>query len=446
MSKKRAVFGTFCAAFLQILGVFLITDLPVIRLLPVPGILWFLAVAAYFWAVFFPLPGLKAPKKLRQLARGRFLLRCFAWLALFNLLLSIACFFSPYQLWWYWLIQLFASQLLLFPVLFSGMLRAALSSVQLGIWRRALLLMFWWMPGFNFALALAAAKKIGREYLEEWDREELEQVRAESAVCATRYPILMVHGVFFRDLHYFNYWGRIPTALKRNGAAIYYGEQPSADTVADCGSILRRRILQILEETGSEKVNIIAHSKGGLDARYCISMLGMGDRVASLTTVNTPHNGCAYADVLLKKVPERVRQQIARRYNSTLAKFGEQDADFLGAINDLTVENCTAFNELAADDPRVYYQSIGSRMKNGRSAPFPVSWSYHLVKAFSNENDGLVDTASQHWGENFRMLEPAGKRGISHGDMIDLWRQNIPGFDVREFYVDLVSELKNKGF
>ena len=141
-----------------------------------------------------------------------------------------------------------------------------------------------------------------------------------------------------------------------------------------------------------------------------------------------------------------MRQQIARRYNSTLAKFGEQDADFLGAINDLTVENCTAFNELAADDPQVYYQSIGSRMKNGRSAPFPVSWSYHLVKAFSNENDGLVDTASQHWGENFRMLEPAGKRGISHGDMIDLWRQNIPGFDVREFYVDLVSELKNKGF
>jgi triacylglycerol lipase len=30
--------------------------------------------------------------------------------------------------------------------------------------------------------------------------------------------------------------------------------------------------------------------------------------------------------------------------------------------------------------------------------------------------------------------------------MIDLNRENIDGFDVREFYVQLVSDLKNKGF
>jgi triacylglycerol lipase len=29
--------------------------------------------------------------------------------------------------------------------------------------------------------------------------------------------------------------------------------------------------------------------------------------------------------------------------------------------------------------------------------------------------------------------------------MIDLNRTNIPGFDVREFYVELVSDLKNRG-
>ena len=39
-----------------------------------------------------------------------------------------------------------------------------------------------------------------------------------------------------------------------------------------------------------------------------------------------------------------------------------------------------------------------------------------------------------------------GIRGISHGDMIDLNRQDIPGFDVREWYVELVSDLKNRGF
>ena len=40
----------------------------------------------------------------------------------------------------------------------------------------------------------------------------------------------------------------------------------------------------------------------------------------------------------------------------------------------------------------------------------------------------------------------SGKRGISHGDVIDLSRKNIPGFDVREFYVQLVKDLKERGF
>lgn len=41
------------------------------------------------------------------------------------------------------------------------------------------------------------------------------------------------------------------------------------------------------EETGCEKVNIIAHSKGGLDSRYAISRLGMDQYTASLTTINS---------------------------------------------------------------------------------------------------------------------------------------------------------------
>ena len=36
-----------------------------------------------------------------------------------------------------------------------------------------------------------------------------------------------------------------------------------------------------------EKVIIFAHSMGGLDARYMISVLGAGHRVASLTTIAT---------------------------------------------------------------------------------------------------------------------------------------------------------------
>ena len=55
--------------------------------------------------------------------------------------------------------------------------------------------------------------------------------------------------------------------------------------------------------------------------------------------------------------------------------------------------------------------------------------------------------SSFKWGSSFEMLRNSNpKRGISHGDVIDLNRENIKGFDVREFYVQLVSGLREMGF
>ena len=33
----------------------------------------------------------------------------------------------------------------------------------------------------------------------------------------------------------------------------------------------------------------------------------------------------------------------------------------------------------------------------------------------------------------------------AHGDVIDLMREDIAGFDVREFYIELVHGLKKRG-
>ena len=38
--------------------------------------------------------------------------------------------------------------------------------------------------------------------------------------CATKYPILLVHGAGARDRKRPNYWGRIPAALKAEGASV----------------------------------------------------------------------------------------------------------------------------------------------------------------------------------------------------------------------------------
>ena len=61
------------------------------------------------------------------------------------------------------------------------------------------------------------------------------------------------------------------------------------------------------------------------------------------------------------------------------------------------------------------------------------------MKYFDGPNDGLVGEESFRWGQNYQFLTVSGKRGISHGDMIDLNRENIKGFDVREFYVQVVA-------
>jgi triacylglycerol lipase len=94
----------------------------------------------------------------------------------------------------------------------------------------------------------------------------------------------------------------------------------------------------------------------------------------------------------------------------------------------------------------VYYQSIGSKLNKAGSGRFPLNFSYHLVNAFDGANDGLVGENSFKWGEEYNFLTVKGKRGISHGDMIDLNRENFDGFDVREFYVQLVAKLKSMGF
>ncbi len=69
-----------------------------------------------------------------------------------------------------------------------------------------------------------------------------------------------------------------------------------------------------------------------------------------------------------------------------------------------------------------------------------------FVKLTEGNNDGLVSVNSAKWGEFKGTLKNKYFRGISHGDIIDLRRDDYKQFDVIEKYVEIVSELKNKGY
>lgn len=346
-----------------------------------------------------------------------------------------------------WLAAGIAIFLIEFVLFWIGIVLVYSSSLQLGVKKRVVGALCGWIPFINLFMLVGIIRTCRAEVAAERSLFLRDKERAGQQVCRTKYPLLLVHGVFFRDFDHFNYWGRIPAELKKNGATIYYGEHNSASAVKDSALELEKRIRQIVEETGCGKVNIIAHSKGGLDCRTAIATTSAGQYVASLTTINTPHRGCEFADYLLGEIPQKQQMAIAKQYNTVAAKLGDKNPDFLAAVYDLTSERCRERNEVIHDDPDVFYQSVGSVMQEASSGQFPLNFTYRLVKYFDGENDGLVGVDSFGWGSSLQMvrLEKKG-RGISHGDMIDLNRQNLKGLDIREFYVQLVSGLREKGF
>lgn len=331
-------------------------------------------------------------------------------------------------------------------IFWNGIIRVYVTSVQLGIRYRVLGIVFGLIPIANLVMLMIIYVRVKSETIFETEKYKLNESRKNDRICATKYPVLLVHGVFFRDSRLLNYWGRIPAELEKNGAEVYYGEQQSALSIEQSSEELAKKIEEIVMRTGCGKVNIIAHSKGGLDSRYAISKLGCDKYVATLTTINTPHRGCIFAEYLLGAAPERIKNFVEKTYNKMFYALGDNSPDFMSAVKCLTNSYCEQFNKDVLDSPDVMYQSYGSKAVKLRGTRFPLNLSYPVVKKFDGDNDGLVALTSAPWGKKFTPIYPPAKRGITHADMIDLNRENIRGFDVREFYVQMVSDLRERGF
>ncbi len=387
--------------------------------------------------------------KLNVCYHGTAALKIFLWSCLLSVIsnIGLAFYFLPDQ-WGLWILSIVVAIVALNVLFWNGMISVYSCSVQLGVNHRVVGILCGMVPVLNLIMLHRILKTVSNEISFETEKAILNSSRIDEQICNTKYPILLVHGVFFRDFKHLNYWGRIPDELIKNGATIFYGNHHSAASVADCAEELTNRIKEIIKETGSEKVNIIAHSKGGIDCRYAINFCGAAPYVASLTTINSPHSGCEFADYLLNKIPEGMKNKVAKTYNGTLKKLGDENPDFIAAMEDLTASNCLELNSTisaAEVSDYVYCQSVGSKLNHAINGKFPLNFTYPLVKHFDGYNDGLVSDKSCVWGERHQFLTVDGIRGISHGDMIDLNRENITGFDVREFYVQLVRELKEKG-
>lgn len=326
----------------------------------------------------------------------------------------------------------------------SGILRVLLTSSWLSIVKRVMCIILLYIPIIGLFVMVYMARTAALEYEYFGYKIKQEQKRSDD-ICQTKYPLVMVHGLGFRDLHYFNYWGRIPKALEKHGATIYYGHQEAWGDIAHNAEDLCQTISKVMSETGAEKVNIIAHSKGGLDARYAISKLGMDKYTASLTTIGTPHRGSSLADLLVK-MPGPLFRFIEHYVNAMFRRYGDKRPDFGEAAFDLTSERAEKFNLACPNMDGVYYQSYTSILKSPLSDKILGLPFAYMAAVDSKQNDGMVTVDSAKWGEYKGTVSNKYLRGISHGDIIDLKRENFRGFDVTEKYIEIVSELKSSGF
>ena len=336
--------------------------------------------------------------------------------------------------------------LILNIIFWSGIIRVYLFSSQLGVKHRIFGLILGLIPVAHLVMLIIIIKVCIDEVKFENDKIKVNKSREKNKICETKYPIVLVHGIFFRDFEKLNYWGRIPEELVKNGATIYYGNHSSSLAVKDSAEELAARIKQIIKETGCKKVNVIAHSKGGLDTRYAIANLGMDKYIASLTMINTPNHGCLFADYLMTKAPKRLKNRVAKGYNFTLRQLGDKEPDFIAGVTDLTQPETEKLNKQMPNSKNVYYQAYGSILNHASSSTLPFNLAGAFVKHFDGKNDGLVGIDSFPIDEEFTLIEVNNPRGLSHGDVIDLNRENIKGFDVREFYVQIVKDLKDKGY
>jgi triacylglycerol lipase len=266
--------------------------------------------------------------------------------------------------------------------------------------------------------------------------------------CTTKYPILLVHGISFRDdVPIIKYWSHIPKILEKNGAKVYLAHTNAFNSHIDNALQLRERVLEILEQTGSKKINIIAHSKGGLESRYMITRLDMADKVASLTTLGTPHRGSYIADTLLTWLNNKnwLRKFISFA-NSFARCIGDKNPDALNAAKNLTIGYMQNFNQSVPDISHVYYQSYGGVVSKDHPQRI-VRFQEKILSEKEGENDCTVSVKSYQWGNFKGIVKSNQDYGVSHFDIIGLKLLNPRcAFDAEAFFVDVIKGLKERGF
>jgi triacylglycerol lipase len=258
---------------------------------------------------------------------------------------------------------------------------------------------------------------------------------SEALSAAPRATVVLVHGMGgFEKVEGIDYFWRVPALFRSLGAQVFV---PGTTTFAS--SEKRARELKAQLDGISGPLILLAHSQGGLDARWLVTKLGYSRRVKAIVTIATPHHGSRVADVALGLAPGPL-------IDATNALLGLMGWSLDGAF-EVTVHNMEGkFNREVPDMPGIAYWSF-----SGRAAPFgagsrngwlhaPLLATWTFLEAEGYASDGIVPEPSAHWG---RFL---GSIPADHLGEVDHPFGFTPKFDAQAFYRTLLQRFHDEGW
>lgn len=230
-------------------------------------------------------------------------------------------------------------------------------------------------------------------------------------------PVLLIHGYRSTD----KVWDGWVDQLKNLGIetkAVSFQDDPTTAVNEDeCGSAedhaaqLNQWVTNFKGETGSEKVNIVTHSKGGLDARLYLAKNPSSEDVANLIMIGTPNEGSPLAD----------------RYHAR--------DDCKPAVNDLRTSSPvlgveknehTRYHTIASNWISVYEFNLPFWwIAEDINCPYPSNWfdlegwnfltfQYNGRNEIAGPDDGIVPVSSVEEAEEYQSL---GRTDNCHTNM-----------------------------
>jgi len=265
----------------------------------------------------------------------------------------------------------------------------------------------------------------------------------------TALPIMLAHGIcpFTRLFHpftggnnqpddRFHYFRLIRSSLEQNGYTVFHTRVAWAAGVDKRAMDLRDELIRLT--CGFRlwpRVHIIAHSMGGLDARHMLLNHRMEDRVASLTSIGTPHLGTSYADWGIGRFDH-------------LINFSRKLGLRLEGFRDLSRDKCRRFNDKAdhyEENNGVRYRTVAGTQPLERIY-LPMRFASRIIQNEEGDNDGLVPHSSAMWREKYHIATI----NADHLNQIGWWnrgegRAGVPRKEfetrIQDFYLELASGL-----